>query len=80
MDCILETIVSGKHNCVECGKEFDCKSYNKATGLCKCDQQISICDCDICKPQTVGLSFYCSEECEQNAVDQYDSDDDDLST
>lgn len=78
MECILEKKSSSRHKCTVCGIDFECKSYNVAAGLCKCEQQISVCECDICKPQKIGLSFYCSEECEQNAIDQDESDDEDF--
>ena len=57
-----------EHNCIHCEKDFECKTYDRETGLCKYESiQVSCC-CSECikdhdRKKLVFLEFLCSEKC-----------------
>jgi hypothetical protein len=72
-------VEDNQHRCYNCNDIFDCKEYSKETNLCKCEQTINQCQCEVCvKTQggRIGLVYYCSEGCERTANEPDRSDDD----
>lgn len=58
------------HECWACKTEFECLSFNKVTGLCKCMQSLTVCGCEECGLKKAPfLLFYCSDECEYDPPD-----------